>query len=152
MYSIYNIDIYININTIFTWKKMSIFIETQSSSVALTLSLHIKNIDSLFPSASQVWTFVGDNSQHLKPQIHVTGQINGALVTFKWKVRVPLLRDSKQPWVSSYSTNIPLKWNKRCGNSWWTRWWVIKLFTFSFFFFNLRLFRDFPLYPCQMSR
>lgn len=69
---------------------MSIFTETQSLSVALTLSLHIKNIDFFFPCASQVWTFVSDNTQHLTPtpptpQIHVTWQINGALVTFKWR-------------------------------------------------------------------
>lgn len=69
---------------------MSIFIETQSLSVALTLSLHIKNIDFLFPSVSHVWTFVGNNSQshtHTRAQtyIYVAGQINDALVTLKWK-------------------------------------------------------------------
>lgn len=50
------------------------------------------------------------------------------------KVRLPLLGENKQPSASSYNNNFPLKWNKRCGDSWWTGQRVIKLlFTFSFF-------------------
>lgn len=45
---------------------MSIFIETQSLSVALTFSLHIKNIDFLlmFFFCVQVWPCVVSNSSH----------------------------------------------------------------------------------------
>lgn len=62
---------------------MSIFIETQSLSVALTFSLHIKNIDFLlmFFFCVPVWPCVVGNSLQYHIQLLHNSHINGKFIT-----------------------------------------------------------------------